>query len=121
MIKNEKLLEEAISIAPESFDVLYGVGTAYRLARKPLLAVGMYEKALNIAPLAPTDTKLNYLRALIDSKKFNKAESVSKEMMGSDKYSSYWGHLFLIFIKFENNDKDDAAQLYKKFSKLNKI
>ena len=118
---DEELLEKAISIAPESFDVLYGVGTAYRFARKPLLAVGMYEKALNIAPLAPTDTKLNYLRALIDSKKFSKAERVSKEMTGLDKHSSYWGYLFLIYIKFENNDKDDAARLYKEFSKLNKV
>tara|TARA_X000000950_G_C13874208_1_gene644169 strand:+ start:210 stop:2108 length:1899 start_codon:yes stop_codon:yes gene_type:complete len=120
-IIDEKLLEKAISIAPESFDVLYGVGNAYRFARKPLLAVGMYEKALNIAPLAPTDTKLNYLRALIDSKKFSKAERVSKEMTGLDKHSSYWGYLFLISIKFENNDKDDAARLYKEFSKLNKV
>ena len=116
-----KLLEKAISIAPESFDVLYGVGTAYRFARKPLLAVGMYEKALNIAPLAPTDTKLNYLRALIDSKKFSKAESVSKEMMGSDKHSSYWGYLFLIYIKFENGQKDEAVRLYQEFSKMKQI
>ena len=100
---------------------MYGVGTAYRFARKPLLAVGMYEKALNIAPLAPTDTKLNYLRALIDSKKFSKAERVSKEMTGLDKHSSYWGYLFLIYINFENNKKDDAARLYKEFSKLNKV
>ena len=118
---DEKLLEKAISIAPESFDVLYGVGTAYRFARKPLLAVGMYEKALNIAPLAPTDTKLNYLRALIDSKKFSKAESVSKEMMGSDKHSSYWGYLFLIYIKFENGQKDEAVRLYQEFSKMKQI
>ena len=118
---DEELLERAISIAPESFDVLYGVGTAYRFVRKPLLAVGVYEKALNIAPLAPTDTKLFYLRALIDSKKFSKAESVSKEMMGSDKHSSYWGNLFLIYLKFENNDKDNATRLYKEFSKLNKV
>ena len=118
---DEKLLEKAISIAPESFDVLYGVGTAYRFARKPLLAVGMYEKALNIAPLAPTDTKLNYLRALIDSKKFSKAESVSKEMMGSDKHSSYWGYLFLIYIKYENGQKDEAVRLYQEFSKMKQI
>ena len=118
---DEKLLEKAISIAPESFDVLYGVGTAYRLARKPLLAVGMYEKALNIAPLAPTDTKLNYLRALIDSKKFSKAERVSKEMTGLDKHSSYWGYLFLIYINFENNKKDDAIRLYKEFLKMNEV
>ena len=118
---DEKLLEKAISIAPESFDVLYGVGTAYRFARKPLLAVGMYEKALNIAPLAPTDTKLNYLRALIDSKKFSKAERVSKEMTGLDKHSSYWGYLFLIYINFENNKKDDAIRLYKEFLKMNEV
>ena len=118
---DEELLEKAISIAPESFDVLYGVGTAYRLARKPLLAVGMYEKALNIAPLAPTDTKLNYLRALIDSKKFSKAERVSKEMTGLDKHSSYWGYLFLIYINFENNKKDDAIRLYKEFLKMNEV
>ncbi len=117
----EALLEKAISIAPESFDVLYGVGTAYRLARKPQQAVKMYEKALNIAPLAPTDTKLNYLRALIDSKKFSKAESISKEMKDSDKHSSYWGNLFLIYINFENNEKDDAIRLYKEFSKMNKV
>ena len=117
----EALLEKAISIAPESFDVLYGVGTAYRFARKPRLAVGMYEKALNIAPLAPTDTKLNYLRALIDSKKFSKAESISKEMMGSDKHSSYWGNLFLIYLKFENNEKDEAVRLYQEFSKTKQI
>jgi len=115
---DDKLLEKAISIAPESFDVLYGVGTAYRFARKPLQAVEMYEKALSIAPLAPTDTKLNYLRALIDSKKFNKAESVSKEMMGSDKHSSYWGNLFLIYIKFQNDQKDEAIRVYKEFSKI---
>ena len=118
---DEELVEKAISIAPESFDVLYGVGTAYRLARKPLLAVGMYEKALNIAPLAPTDTKLNYLRALIDSKKFSKAERVSKEMTGLDKHSSYWGYLFLIYINFENNKKDDAIRLYKEFLKMNEV
>ena len=118
---DEELVEKAISIAPESFDVLYGVGTAYRFARKPLLAVGMYEKALNIAPLAPTDTKLNYLRALIDSKKFSKAERVSKEMTGLDKHSSYWGYLFLIYINFENNKKDDAIRLYKEFLKMNEV
>jgi TolB-like protein len=118
---DEGLVEKAISIAPESFDVLYGVGTAYRFARKPLLAVGMYEKALNIAPLAPTDTKLNYLRALIDSKKFSKAERVSKEMTGLDKHSSYWGYLFLIYINFENNKKDDAIRLYKEFLKMNEV
>ena len=118
---DEELVEKAISIAPESFDVLYGVGTAYRFARKPLLAVGMYEKALNIAPLAPTDTKLNYLRALIDSKKFSKAERVSKEMTGLDKHSSYWGYLFLMYINFENNKKDDAVRLYKEFLKMNEV
>lgn len=118
---DDELLEKAVSIAPESLDVLMGVGTAYRLGRKPLRAVEIYEKALDLAPLPPTDAKLNYLRALIDSKKFSKAESISKEMIGSDKYSSYWGNLFLIYLKFENNDKDDAARLYKEFSKLNKV
>ena len=29
---DEELLEKSISIAPESFDVLYGVGSAYRLS-----------------------------------------------------------------------------------------
>ena len=118
---DDELLEKAVSIAPESLDVLMGVGTAYRLGRKPLRAVEIYEKALDIVPLPPTDAKLNYLRALIDSKKFSKAESIAKEMKGSDKYSSYWGNLFLIYLKFENNDKDDAARLYKEFSKLNKV
>ncbi len=118
---DEELLEKAISIAPESFDVLYGVGSAYRYASKPLRAIEFYEKALNIVPLPPTDTKLNYLRALIETKNFSKAESVSKEMMGSDKYSSYWGHLFLIYLNVENNKKDDAIRLYKEFSKMNKV
>ncbi len=118
---DDELLEKAVSIAPESLDVLMGVGTAYRLGRKPLRAVKIYEKALDIVPLPPTDAKLNYLRALIDSKKFSKAESIAKEMKGSDKYSSYWGNLFLIYIKFENNEKDDAVRLYKEFSKLNKV
>ncbi len=118
---NDELLEKAISIAPESFDVLYGVGTAYRLGKKHLRAVEMYEKALNIAPLAPTDMKLNYLRALIDSKKFSKAESISKEMKGSDKHSSYWGNLILIYIQFENGQTEDAIQLYKEFSKMKQI
>ena len=68
-ILDEELLEKAVSIAPEGFDVLAGVGTAYRLGRKPLEAVKVYEKALNLVPLPPTDMKLNYLRALIDSKK----------------------------------------------------
>ena len=118
---DDELLEKAVSIAPESLDVLMGVGTAYRLGRKPLRAVEIYEKALDIVPLPPTDAKLNYLRALIDSKKFSKAESISEEMKVSDKYSSYWGNLFLIYIKFENNEKDDAVRLYKEFSKLNKV
>ena len=118
---DDELLEKAVSIAPESLDVLMGVGTAYRLGRKPLKAVEIYEKALDIVPLPPTDAKLNYLRSLIDSKKFSKAESIAKEMKGSDKYSSYWGNLFLIYLKFEKNDKDDAARLYKEFSKLNKV
>ncbi len=118
---DDELLEKAVSIAPESLDVLMGVGTAYRLGRKPLRAVEIYEKALDIIPLPPTDARLNYLRALIDSKKFSKAESIAKEMKGSDKYSSYWGNLFLIYLKFENNDKDDATRLYKEFSKLNKV
>ena len=118
---DDELLEKAVSIAPESLDVLMGVGTAYRLGRKPLRAVEIYEKALDIVPLPPTDAKLNYLRALIDSKKFSKAESIAKEMKGSDKHSSYWGNLFLIYLKFENNDKDDATRLYKEFLKLNKV
>ena len=118
---DDELLEKAVSIAPESLDVLLGVGTAYRLGRKPLRAVEIYEKALDIVPLPPTDAKLNYLRALIDSKKFSKAESISEEMKGSDKYSSYWGNLFLIYLKFESNEKDDAVRLYKEFSKLNKV
>ena len=118
---DDELLEKAVSIAPESLDVLMGVGTAYRLGRKPLRAVEIYEKALDIVPLPPTDAKLNYLRALIDSKKFSKAESISEEMKGSDKYSSYWGNLFLIYLKFESNEKDDAFRLYKEFSKLNKV
>ena len=118
---DDELLEKAVSIAPESLDVLLGVGTAYRLGRKPLRAVEIYEKALDIVPLPPTDAKLNYLRALIDSNKFSKAESISEEMKGSDKYSSYWGNLFLIYLKFESNEKDDAVRLYKEFSKLNKV
>ncbi len=118
---DDELLEKAVSIAPESLDVLMGVGTAYRLGRKPLRAVEIYEKVLDIVPLPPTDAKLNYLRALIDSKKFSKAQSIAEEMKGSDKYSSYWGNLFLIYLKFENNDKDDATRLYKEFSKLNKV
>ena len=87
----------------------------------PNIHSNLLEKALDVVPLPPTDAKLNYLRALIDSKKFSKAESIAKEMKGSDKYSSYWGNLFLIYLKFENNDKDDAARLYKEFSKLNKV
>ena len=90
---DDELLEKAVSIAPESFDVLNGVGLAYRFGKKPLRAIEVYEKALNIVPSPPTDLKLNYLRALIDSKKFSKAESISKEMKGSDKHSSYWGNL----------------------------
>ena len=120
-ILDEELLEKAVSIAPEGFDVLAGVGTAYRLGRKPLEAVKVYEKALNLVPLPPTDMKLNYLRALIDSKKFSKAESISKEMKGSDKHSSYWGNLFLIYLKFENNEKNDAFRLYQEFLKVNKL
>ena len=120
-ILDEELLEKAVSIAPESFDVLSGVGTAYRLGRKPLRAVEIYEKAFNLVPLPPTDTKLNYLRALIDSKKFSKAESISKEMKGSDKHSSYWGNLFLIYLKFENKEKDVAIRLYKEFIKTKQI
>ena len=120
-ILDEELLEKAVSIAPEGFDVLAGVGTAYRLGRKPLEAVKVYEKALNLVPLPPTDMKLNYLRALIDSKKFSKAESISKEMKGSDKHSSYWGNLFLIYLKFENNEKNDAVRLYQEFLKMNKV
>ena len=120
-ILDEELLEKAVSIAPEGFDVLAGVGTAYRLGRKPLEAVKVYEKALNLVPLPPTDMKLNYLRALIDSKKFSKAESISKEMKGSDKHSSYWGNLFLIYLKFENNEKNDAVRLYQEFLKMNKF
>ena len=115
---DDELLEKAVSIAPESFDVLSGVGSAYRFGKKPLRAIEMYEKAFNIVPLAPTDLKLNYLRALIDSKKFSKAESISKEMKGSDKHSSYWGNLFLIYIKFKNDQKDEAIRLYKQFSKM---
>ncbi len=120
-ILDEELLEKAVSIAPEGFDVLVGVGTAYRLGRKPLAAVEIYEKAFNLVPLPPTDMKLNYLRALIDSKKFSKAESISKEMKGSDKHSSYWGNLFLIYLKFENNEKNDAVRLYQEFLKMNKV
>ncbi len=120
-ILDEELLEKAVSIAPESFDVLANVGTAYRLGRKPLAAVEIYEKAFNLVPLPPTDMKLNYLRALIDSKKFSKAESISKEMKGSDKHSSYWGNLFLIYLKFENNEKNDAVRLYQEFLKMNKF
>ena len=120
-ILDEELLEKAVSIAPEGFDVLAGVGTAYRLGRKPLEAVKVYEKALNLVPLPPTDMKLNYLRALIDSKKFSKAESISKEMKGSDKHSSYWGNLFLIYLKFENNEKNAAVRLYQDFLKINKV
>ena len=118
---DDELLEKAVSIAPESFDVLMGVGAAYRFGKKPLRAIEIYEKALNIVALPPTDLKLNYLRALIDSKKFSKAEVISKEMRGSDKHSSYWGNLFLIYLNFENNEKDDAIRLYKEFSKMNKV
>ena len=118
---DDELLEKAVSIAPESFDVLMGVGAAYRFGKKPFRAIEIYEKALNIVALPPTDLKLNYLRALIDSKKFSKAEVISKEMRGSDKHSSYWGNLFLIYLNFENNEKDDAIRLYKEFSKMNKL
>ena len=39
-------------------------------------------------------------------------------MMGSDKHSSYWGNLFLIYIKFQNDQKDEAIRVYKEFSKI---
>ena len=80
-------------------------------------AVEIYEKALSIAPLAPTDMKLNYLRALIDSKKFSKAESISKEMRGSDKHSSYWGNLILMYIQFENGQIEALFDCIKSFQK----
>ena len=113
------LLEKAVEIAPESADVLAGVATAYRFNNEPLTAIGFYQKVLEIAPFGPSDFKLNLLRAYIDTEKFNEAEILARDMIASDKNSSYWGNLFLIYINHRNNNKDKALKFYKDFLRKN--
>ena len=114
-------LKRAVEIAPESADVLAGVANAYRFNREPLTAIGLYEKVLEIAPFGASDFKLNLLRAYIDTEKFNDAEILARDMMASDKNSSYWGNIFLIYINYVNNNTDEALKIYKDFIPKNNL
>ena len=120
-VMKKDLLEKAIDIAPESFDVLWGVANAYRYNKEPAISIGLYQKALEIAPYGPSDLKLNLLRAYIDTEKFDEAESLARDMIASDKNSSYWGNLFLIYLKYEDNKKETALKIYSDFIKKNNL
>ena len=110
-----------MEIAPESYDVLVGVANAYRFNSEPLTSIGFYQKVLEIAPFGPSEFKLNLLRAYTDTEKFNEAEILARDMIASDKNSSYWGNIFLIYINYVNNKADEALKIYKDFIPKNNL
>ena len=46
---------------------------------------------------------------------------LARDMIASDKNSSYWGNLFLIYINYTNNNKDMALNIYKEFIRKNNL
>ena len=118
---DQSLINTALQFGSDNSSVLGYIATVYKFGNNPSKAVEFYKKYFSLSPGAPSDLKLNFLRAYIDLENYKEARELAGQMIKSDKFSKFWGELILIYISYTKGEKKNAEELYRKFTEKNKL